>query len=136
MAILCRFKLMTCVQFSVQDKSAAHACANKKSNNILIATSSTVFILSEDAQIDIIAYIEWNSESFFHSSFEIVISPWKIRRKQYNAICLIYHTRRTGSDCMNLILFYAGFFHHFFDYACYDFFNVLRGIPFCFRSFF
>ena len=58
MTVLSCLKLIARKELAVKDQSAAHACADKKADNILVAFSCAVLILTKYTDINVITDVE------------------------------------------------------------------------------
>ena len=125
MSVLCCLELIACIEVAVKDKAAAHTCSDEEADNILVALSRAELILTEHADINVVADIERAAELVFDRLSDVVILPGKIGREKNDALLLVDDAGSTCSDSMNIALLDTGGIDKFFYDIDDDFFNVL-----------
>ena len=125
MAILCSLELIAGEKLTIKNKTTAHSCSNEKTYNILVALGSTEFILTQDADIYIVADIEGATEFVLNGLSDVVISPGKIGREKNYACLLVDNAGRTGSYSVNIALLNTGGVDKLFYDVDDNFFNIL-----------
>ena len=125
MAVFRTLELVAAVELAVQDQAAAHACTYKETDDMLIASRRAVLVLAQNADIYVIADVEWNAEFLLHGGLDVIVSPGKIGREQNDSLVLIDNAGCAGCDRGDLFFADAGAFQHLFHHADDHFLNVV-----------
>ena len=119
-----------------EDQAAAHAGADKETDDVFVPAPDTEMVFTQDAQVYVVSDIEGDAEFAPHGGGHIIVAPRKVRRKEHHAAVLVDDTGRAGGDGVHLVPVNAGLFDHFLHHADNDLFHVRGSVTAALGTFF
>ena len=124
MAVFSSLELIAGEKLAVENQTAAHAGTDEEAYDVFKAFGGTEVIFTQDTEVHVVADVKRNAELLTHGRRHIIITPGKIRRKEYDSLFLIDDAGGTGSHGVQFFLVDAGLLDHLVYHADDDLFHV------------
>ena len=120
MAVFGGLKLIAGIEGAVEDQTAAQARAYEEAHDVFVALPGAEVILTQHAQVHIVAHIEGHAEFLAHGAGDVIIPPGQVGREEHDAPVLVDDAGGAGGDGVELAAVDAGFpdhlLHHVHDH--------------------